>query len=238
MVEPSTKTLVACEYNEQYYRRTKFSGTVGYGDYLGAEYALRSTIADTFSTRIKTEFPEAKKYLDIGCGGGYLVKALAATGDLDVVGVDPAPYPIKNGVLEGHGQLLVGDTQSDSLHQLAPFDVITMMDVIEHLHNPIQSLRAARHLLQSAGSLVILTPRYGGALTRIQGAEYIHLNSDHSLYFTVETLSLAVQKATGQTPRITGVLEWLTEGKFPLPDAVRDKYTRERDSIVATLTLS
>jgi 2-polyprenyl-3-methyl-5-hydroxy-6-metoxy-1,4-benzoquinol methylase len=117
-----------------------------------------------------------------------------------------------------------------------PFDIVTMMDVIEHLPDPVSAIREAFSLLRDGGSLVVLTPRYGGALLRKQGTEYVHFNSDHMYYFTDQTLSAVIRKATGNDVATQDVLGTLADWQVAIPTSVRHKYTAERDSIIAVVT--
>src|SRR3954447_21836644 len=107
------------------------------------------------------------------------------------------------------------------------------MDVIEHLPGPVSAVHEAFSLLRVGGSLVIMTPRYGGELLARQGAEYVYFNSDHMYYFTEQTLSAVIEAATGTAPATGDVLGTLTKWRTAIPADVQYKYTEERDSIIA-----
>jgi hypothetical protein len=92
----------------------------------------------------------------------------------------------------------------------APYDVVTLIDVVEHLPDPVTTLRGAVELTRAGGAVVVLTPRYGGRLLADQDAAYVHFNSDHTLYFTV----------------LSGL-------GADIPEAVVHKYGVERDSMLA-----
>ncbi|SNS46957.1 methyltransferase domain-containing protein [Actinomadura mexicana] len=81
----------------------------------------------------------------------------------------------------------------------APFDVITMIDVVEHLPDPAGALRWAASLAATGATIVLLTPRYGGRLLAEQKAGYVHFDSDHMYYFTEETLRAVLARGAGQS---------------------------------------
>jgi 2-polyprenyl-3-methyl-5-hydroxy-6-metoxy-1,4-benzoquinol methylase len=177
--------------------------------------------------------PGARRSLDVGCGGGYLVAALAGRG-FDAYGVDMSRYAVTHRVAGTENLLLEGDLSA--LDGRQPFELITMMDVIEHLPDPVSAVRQAFSLLAAGGTLILLTPRYGGRLLARQGAEYVHFNSDHMYYFTEQTLSAVIRAATGLTPITADVLSTLQRWNALIPPEVRQKYTAERDSVIAAVT--
>lgn len=233
LVDPASGRLVTCSYDADYYHAGAHDAAVGYSDYFGAESAARDSFARCLAGGLVSEFRPARKALDIGCGGGYLVRALVDC-EVDAYGIDMSHYAVTHGVAGTQGRLLVGETSVMAAR--APFDLVTMMDVIEHLPDPVSAVRDAFSLLGAGGSLVILTPRYGGHLLARQGADYVHFNSDHMHYFTAQTFSAVIEKATRIAPTTEDVLDSLRRWRADIPADVQRKYTVERDSIVATVT--
>ncbi|WP_344209603.1 class I SAM-dependent methyltransferase [Kribbella sancticallisti] len=233
LVDSETSELVTCSYDAGYYHAAAGNASVGYTDYFGSEATSRDSFARSLAVGLTTRFPAARKTLDIGCGGGYLVRALADRG-LDARGVDTSAFAVAHGV-EGTAGRLVEGTMS-VMADVAPFDIVTMMDVIEHLPDPVSAIRGAFSFLREGGSLVVLTPRYGGALLQRQGTEYVHFNSDHMYYFTEQTLSAVLRKATGSDVATQDVLSTLMDWHVAVPADVQHKYTADRDSIIAVVT--
>lgn len=111
-----------------------------------------------------------------------------------------------------------------------------MMDVIEHLADPVDALRAAAGLVAEGGTLVVLTPRYGGWLLAEQGSAYPHFNLDHVHYFTADTLHAAITRAVGQAVvAIAGVLDCVAAAGITPDEGFLSKYRSERDSMIATV---
>jgi 2-polyprenyl-6-hydroxyphenyl methylase / 3-demethylubiquinone-9 3-methyltransferase len=119
------------------------------------------------------------KVLDVGCGGGLLSEALAREGAL-VTALDLSPELIdiaKLHLLESH---LKVDYRLQSVESLAEeagssFDVITCMEMIEHVPDPASILRACATLLKPGGALFLSTLNRTPAAfaVAIVGAEYL-----------------------------------------------------------------
>jgi len=236
MVE-HTGELVRCSYDEDYYRRADVPGP-GYRDYFGAEAAARSEISSALADVVLSLTKGARRALDLGCGGGFLVNALAERG-VDATGLDGSDHAIERARANaGGGQFVRAGIGASGLAGTAAFDVVTMIDVIEHLPDPVEALRWAVGLTAPGGAIVLLTPRYGGRLLAEQGAAYVHFNSDHMYYFTEDTLRAAMTRATGSnTIEIEDVLAFVRKQGVSVPDSMARKYSMERESMLAVLTL-
>ncbi|MBN8888608.1 MAG: bifunctional 2-polyprenyl-6-hydroxyphenol methylase/3-demethylubiquinol 3-O-methyltransferase UbiG [Rudaea sp.] len=116
--------------------------------------------------------------LDVGCGGGILSEALAASG-AQVVGIDLAPRVLDVARLHLHESNLQVDYREVSVEALAQaspgeFDVVTCMEMLEHVPDPGSVIAACAALLKPGGRLFLSTlnrtPLAFGAA--IVGAEY------------------------------------------------------------------
>ena len=120
-----------------------------------------------------------RRLLDIGCGGGLLAEALARHG-AHVTAIDMAPAMIEVARLHAHDSGLAIDYQLASAEQLlaqapAAFDVITCMELVEHVPSPPALLAAVAGLLHPGGDLFISTINRNlrSFLLAIVGAEYL-----------------------------------------------------------------
>ncbi|SFN82719.1 class I SAM-dependent methyltransferase [Actinomadura madurae] len=232
-----TGELVRCSYDERYYRRADAPGP-GYSDYFGAQEAVRREISCALADTVLSLAPAAQHVLDLGCGGGFLVDAMVERG-VGATGLDGSEHAIEQARAHGGGgRYLRAGIGAADLPAAAPFDVVTLIDVIEHLPDPVEALRWAAGLTAPEGKIVLLTPRYGGRLLSEQGAAYVHFNSDHMYYFTESTLRAIITRAIGPAlTRIEDVLTLVRKQNVAIPDSMARKYGVDRESMLATVTL-
>jgi 2-polyprenyl-6-hydroxyphenyl methylase/3-demethylubiquinone-9 3-methyltransferase len=100
--------------------------------------------------------------LDVGCGGGLLTEPLARMG-FAVTGLDAAPESIAVARDHAAGQGLeidyvAGDVEALARDRPAAFDLLTCMEVVEHVADLRAFLAALRALLRPTGLLVFSTP--------------------------------------------------------------------------------
>lgn len=120
-----------------------------------------------------------KKVLDIGCGAGILTEALAIQG-ADALGIDMSDAAIQ--AAKKHAQHLETqpEYQTISAEALAAaqpksFDVITCLECLEHVPDPMAILDACQKLLKPNGLLLLSTLNRNAKsyIHAILGAEYI-----------------------------------------------------------------
>lgn len=227
--------LVRCSYDEGYYQQPDASRP-GYEDYFGGEAASRREVASALADTVRALAGNARHALDLGCGGGFLVEELTRRG-IDCTGLDGSRYALERAREHpARGRYLHGGIGGPGLAGEAPFDVITMIDVIEHLPDPVAALRWAAGLVAPGGIIVLLTPRYGGRLLREQGAAYVHFHTDHMYYFTEDTLRACVGRALGHGDMdVDDVLAVVQKMDVPVPATMAHKYGFDRESMLAVV---
>ena len=117
--------------------------------------------------------------LDVGCGGGILSESLSEHGAV-VLGIDVAVGPLQVAKLHQHESSHKVDYELTTIEELsqrdvASFDVITCLEVLEHVPDPGSVITAASKLLKDDGHLFLSTinrnPR--SYLFAVVGAEYV-----------------------------------------------------------------
>jgi 2-polyprenyl-3-methyl-5-hydroxy-6-metoxy-1,4-benzoquinol methylase len=127
------------------------------------------------------------RLLDFGCGGGSYLKRMADQG-WRVTGLDAAVGAVRNVQTELGLPTLVGTLPHPDL-QPCTFDVITMWQSLEHVHEPLQILREAFQLLVPGGKLIVACPNADSWPFRQFGANWFGLDLPrHLTHFTPSTL--------------------------------------------------
>ena len=122
---------------------------------------------------------QGAKVLDVGCGGGILSEGLAKAG-AEVTGNDLAKKSIKVAKLHALDQGLTIDYQVvavETLAEQAPasFDVVTCLEMLEHVPHPESVVRACANLVKPGGMVFFSTLNRNAKayLLAVVGAEYV-----------------------------------------------------------------
>jgi 2-polyprenyl-6-hydroxyphenyl methylase/3-demethylubiquinone-9 3-methyltransferase len=120
-----------------------------------------------------------RRVLDVGCGGGLLAEGLARAG-ARVSAIDLSPAMIEVARLHAHESRLDIDYQLCSAEQYAArepagFEVVTCMELIEHVPDPLELVAAIATLLRPGGEFIVSTINRSlrSFLLAIVGAEYL-----------------------------------------------------------------
>ena len=120
-----------------------------------------------------------KSVLDVGCGGGLLCEALAHRGAL-VTGIDMGEAPLSVARLHQLESGVTVDYQQSTAESLAErrageFEIVTCLEMLEHVPDPSTVIQACADLCRSGGNLFFSTINRNpkSFLFAIVGAEYI-----------------------------------------------------------------
>jgi SAM-dependent methyltransferase len=187
------------------------------------------------------------RLLDFGCGGGSFLERLQRAG-WQVTGMDVSAEAVQKvrsnlGVAAVQGSLPHPELLDET------FDVITMIHSLEHVHRPLDVLRAAWALLAPGGQVVVAVPNIDSLAFRWFGPRWYALDLPrHLTHFTPATLALML-RAAGFEPgpvRMIGHSAWLRAsarmaGRAWLrarpvawPAAQFSKWTRQADAMMVT----
>jgi 2-polyprenyl-6-hydroxyphenyl methylase / 3-demethylubiquinone-9 3-methyltransferase len=120
---------------------------------------VRDQVNAHFSADARTLRPLAgKTVLDVGCGAGLMCEPLARMGG-SVTGVDAAPENIAVAAAHAAGQGLPIDyLRADVAALTGTFDLVTSMEVVEHVTDPAAFITALTARLAPGGLMILSTP--------------------------------------------------------------------------------
>ncbi len=119
------------------------------------------------------------RVLDVGCGGGLLAETLARAG-AQVTAIDLAPSMVETARLHALDSGLQIDYRIESAEQLlntqaAKYDVLTCMEMLEHVPDPAATVAVLGKLVRPGGHVFISTinRNFKSFMLAIVGAEYV-----------------------------------------------------------------
>ena len=122
--------------------------------------ARRDVLHDLIARRIAPQFsaPGDARILEIGCGTGHNLAMLQRFGqvegiELDAVSRDLARQRFGDAVYDARLPELTGIDQ-------ATYDLVAILDVLEHVEDDVAALRACAALLKTGGRVLITVPQY------------------------------------------------------------------------------
>ena len=146
------------------------------------------------------------RLLDVGCGSGETLRTMRDLG-WEVEGLDPDPLAVRSG--QALGLTVQRGTLTECSYSPNRFDAITMVHVIEHLHDPLSHLQQAYRLLKKGGLLVVITPNVASLGHRLFQRNWIHLDPPRHLHiFACPPLAVLVERAGLRVEKLFTTVRW------------------------------
>jgi 2-polyprenyl-6-hydroxyphenyl methylase / 3-demethylubiquinone-9 3-methyltransferase len=118
---------------------------------------------------------EGARVLDVGCGGGILTEAMARRG-AQVTGIDLSDKALRVAELHLHESGLAVRYEKAAVEDLSgEFDVVTCMELLEHVPDPASMVAACARLVRPGGGVFFSTINRNpkSYLFAVVGAEYV-----------------------------------------------------------------
>lgn len=131
--------------------------------------------------------------LDVGCGTGAIIEMLS--NHFNTYGLDSSPQAIEFCRKRGLTNLFQGNLES--FNKDRKFDIITILDVIEHIDDDVKLLRQSNELLKENGSVVVTVPAFQFLWS------YHDIVTHHKRRYTKNQLIKVVKSAGFQIKHIT-----------------------------------
>lgn len=123
--------------------------------------------------------------LDVGCAHGFFLEAARERG-FKTSGVEIAPDAVA--YAKDRGLEVLQGTILDAPFADASLDVITAIDVIEHLPDPMAFADSVRRLLVPGGLMVLVTPDISNWTAWLMRGRWPHYKSEHVLYYSPRSI--------------------------------------------------
>lgn len=178
-----------------------------------------------------TRYKRGGLLLDIGCSTGLFLSGMHKHGRWQLYGLEPSDYAAS--IARQHGLEVITGTLDEITFPTESFDVVTMWDVFEHMHDPLNTLQRIAQILKPDGIILIRTPNFDSWDARLFGRYWSGLEPPRHLYiFTPHTLhkvlGLAGFKTIYQDCRSGGYMVFLLSLRFRLAQSQLSLRFQER----------
>jgi 2-polyprenyl-3-methyl-5-hydroxy-6-metoxy-1,4-benzoquinol methylase len=134
------------------------------------------------------------RVLDVGCGDGLLLTQARSRG-WESWGLEVSEELVARIRVEhGFAQIFHGTLEA-AAYPSAHFDAVVLINVIEHLRDPVKTVSEAVRVMRPGGILAVHTPNLGSLAARRFGPDWHHYEPlEHFYYFDVNTLTRLLQQ--------------------------------------------
>jgi 2-polyprenyl-3-methyl-5-hydroxy-6-metoxy-1,4-benzoquinol methylase len=211
------------ELTEHYQKAAYFAGEgeQGYLNYADMQKALRPHFQRRLRT-LEARLPQRGRILDVGCAAGYFLDEARQRG-WQICGMELSQEMAHSAEQRLHVPIYTALAAVPD----RDFDAITLWEVIEHLPDPIDTLRQLRDRLRPGGRLMLSTPNTGHwQATRAKEQWAGYRPPSHLQYFVRETLADALRRAGFEQIEVNGTAPlpplpmWLSRASKPLEQAL------------------
>ncbi len=145
-------------------------------------------------------------WLDFGCGAGGLLKYLRDLGKLTLGSLDVPLHPVGHDV-GSYSERLKNDDNFEILgwdeldkEGAARFDIITCIEVLEHIPSPRAVIELLARILKPGGLLILTTGNLDSPLARLQGIQFSYCAPEIHVSLFNPTLLSRLYREAGLTP--------------------------------------
>ncbi len=171
-------------YNKKYYQSNDPTDKTRYTDYNFRYLKDKEKIRfESIFKNLEEFLPEKGRFLDVGAATGFLVLEANKKG-WQAEGVEISKWATDYGKNKLKIQIHYGDIFKAKFKPES-FSVVTMLDILEHLEDPLKELKEAYRTLKRGGIIYVETINFDNFVTkRIIGKKYKHMvPAFHLIYF-------------------------------------------------------
>jgi len=175
------------------------------GNFIEDDLIAQAELAEVLDFLCHARKERRGKLLELGCGPGKFL-SLAQDKGFDVSGVEATQELAESARQKTGGDIIVGDILHADLKG-DKFDVIVLLDLIEHLQDPVAALVNYKDHIKDDGAVLVFTPNHSSFIVRI--AQFLYTISLgvikkpceeifdclHVIFFDRRTLRQTLEKA-------------------------------------------
>jgi len=193
---------------ELYGSRAYFEGVdgVGYADYAGDAAQFARTFRAKLAALLR--FGPVRDLLEIGCGPGYFLREARRAGVAHAVGLDRNPWAVEE-VRRGGDEGRVGSIED--LPAERDYDAVVMLDLIEHVVDPLAFLEQVRERLRPGGRVFLMTPNIRSLLARVAGRRWVSFKiPEHLYYYSPRSMRALLERSGFEVLSVRGAGQYVT----------------------------
>lgn len=175
-------------YSEAYFRGQRGDG---YADYVGSADIVRAESRRSLRALAAVGRTDGQ-LLEIGCAYGFFLDVVPSS--FRAFGIEVCEDAAKACRSRGL-DVVAGTLTEELLRERRPIDVAVMLDVIEHLSDPLETLRLVSKSMSPGAHLMLTTGDWGSGLAKVMGTRWrLMTPPQHLFFFTARSLEVALRR--------------------------------------------
>jgi 2-polyprenyl-3-methyl-5-hydroxy-6-metoxy-1,4-benzoquinol methylase len=159
---------------------------------------------------------DSPRLIEIGCGGGDFLVTAKASGFL-VAGLEINLSAVESANDKLGGQVVIeADLFDVDIDGLGTFDCCVLLDVLEHVRDPVSFLKRVRRLLGENGICFIVTPSLDSWSARLLRRYWIEYKAEHLFYFNRKNIEIMLVTSGFRRPIVSSNWKTLNLGYIDL----------------------
>lgn len=179
------------------------------------------------------------RILEVGCGNGFMLKALLDRGYGNLYGVEPSADAVAKADEKIRDKITVGFLK-DGVYKNGTFDFIFFFQTLDHIYDPVQFLRICYDLLVPGGFILALNHDVESLSARVLGERSPIIDIEHTHLYSKKTIRKLFSKCGFSpievySPRNIISLKYLLWLMPLVPKTVKLKLLNSRSRIIGWL---